>query len=359
VGGPITADELVYVLDRSLRFVGSGDGWERFARANGGARLLDDSWHGEALASFSGGERRRWRGIYAALLAGQLETHEEDYLCPSPTERRVYHLRVLPQRDDAGAIAYLVHRSVRVDRWALPRTSVQVTRAYRNAVLERPLNPAGFRAASCVEPLGAVGGDLLWHEERPDGTTDVVLADVMGHGLRAARLALALSMRLDGAGARALSVAEEVERLNQGLLADRRALPAFATGLYLRLRPRERLIEIASFAHEGPIFSAAGQVEIASGLPIGVAAEVESWPVTTLALAVLGPRLLVCSDGLPEQFDADGEMFGAARLERAFLDARDAPLEEVPGTLRRTLETFRGAALIKDDVTLLALEEVA
>jgi hypothetical protein len=355
-----SAADILYLLDRDLKVVGTGGPWAEFARANGGAGLLDEAWHRDVLASCSGTERLRWQGIYAALRAGRVQGHEETFICPSPTERRTYRLRVTPLRDRAGDVIHILHHAVRADLRRAPRG--EVAHAYRAAVLDRVVRPARFAAAQLHAPLEEVGGDLLWHHVRRDGTTEVVLADVMGHGRRAARVAVVIAGLLDAGADGDDGVAQKVARLNLHLCRQRRAGAAgarpvaFATGLYLRLRPNEAAVDVCSFAHAGPIFSDAGVVEVESGLPVGIASDVEPWPETTLRFAGLGRRLLLGSDGNTEQFDPHGEMFGAARLARAFRAASADPLAQVPELLRAQIEAFRATALVKDDRTLLAIE---
>jgi serine phosphatase RsbU (regulator of sigma subunit) len=75
-----------------------------------------------------------------------------------------------------------------------------------------------------------------------------------------------------------------------------------------------------------------------------------------LDLQKLGTRFLVFSDGITEQFNADGEMFTTEGLHEAFRRYADAPLEELVGGIVSELTSFRGTALVKDDRTLLALD---
>jgi sigma-B regulation protein RsbU (phosphoserine phosphatase) len=80
--------------------------------------------------------------------------------------------------------------------------------------------------------------------------------------------------------------------------------------------------------------------------------------VRLLSVAEHGTRFMVFSDGITEQFNIEGEMFGTARLLQAFRSRLDQPLDEMVRGIVDELVRFRGAALIKDDQTLLALELV-
>jgi Stage II sporulation protein E (SpoIIE) len=351
--------DLLYGLDSNLQVSCANDAWRAFASENGGEALLSPEWHGNALAGFSGSEKLRWQGIYSALLAGRLESHEEKLICPSPAERRDYSLRITARRDPSGRLTCLLHHMVWQDSSTVAKAQGSGG-AHRTAAPSQLVRPPSFRAAQCLAPLDEVGGDLLWHWERPDGTTDVVLADAIGHGEAAARIADRITHLLDELAPMSGGVAAKVSALNRGLLERQsrgpEATAEFATGLYLRLHPRESRIEVCSFAHEGPIFSDVGLVTIPTGLPVGIVSETEPWPEVSLDLEELGRRVLLCSDGVSEQFDEQGDMFGVHRLERYFLLGRELPVAELVPALMAHLEVFRGSALIKDDRTMLVVE---
>lgn len=87
-----------------------------------------------------------------------------------------------------------------------------------------------------------------------------------------------------------------------------------------------------------------GRVTILTGLSIGVLGEHGA-----LARAPPGPlaarrRFLPCSDGVTEQFDAKGEMFGAHRSDACFLRGHQRPLVGArtdAGGQRRGVPRFR------------------
>lgn len=369
--------DMLYVANRELKIVHVNDEWRHFAQANNGAKLLGEGWNRHLLANFSGSEKLRWTAIYQALLSGRLPFHEENFLCPSPIERRTYRLRIVPHRDETGAVAWLTHHAVRIDTKpqastvlsqrlrALDESPQALMALYRAHVMERRIQPVHFRTAQYLQPLEEVGGDFLWHRVYGNGVTDLVLADVMGHGVDAARLAAKLILLLDVVTELPQSGPENVAQLNR-LLLDLAPLkpgeglqPVFATGLYLRLNPRSQALQICSFGHSGPIFSKAGHITLDGGMPIGLMEQDEPWPEATLSLGTHGRRFLIFTDGVTEQFNLQGEMFGETALERVFQQTLELPL---PQMLERTcacLEEFRGDALVKDDRTLLGLEWTA
>jgi sigma-B regulation protein RsbU (phosphoserine phosphatase) len=98
-------------------------------------------------------------------------------------------------------------------------------------------------------------------------------------------------------------------------------------------------------------------VRVENGPPVGLVEELE-WPESELDLAEHGTRFLVFSDGITEQFNPEGEMFGDDRLVRAFRRHLERPLADMVDRIVEDLNDFRGPALVKDDQTLLALDFV-
>jgi sigma-B regulation protein RsbU (phosphoserine phosphatase) len=286
-------------------------------------------------------------------------------------------MRIVPHRDETGAVLWLIHHAVRLELkpptasglkerlQALDMDPKLIMAAYRAQVMERLIRPLHFGAAQLVQPLEEVGGDLLWHHEYEDGTTHLVLADVMGHGLEAARLAAKLVLMLDSIAETRRSGAENVATLNRLLLdmpqvsGEPELHPRYATGLYLCLSPDDHYLKVCSFGHSGPIFSKAGHFAVEGGLPIGMMEEEEPWPEETLHLATHGRRFLIFTDGVTEQFNMDGEMFGEAGLEREFHRTLDLPLPRMVEQTSACIDAFRGQALVKDDRALLGLESMA
>lgn len=367
---PLDVDpaDTLYVADRDLRIVYANEGWDRFASENRGEELLDESWGGSVLDSLSGTQRERWRNIYQLLLDGRLPHHQEQMNCSSPTERRIYEMRITPQRNEEGEIAWLIHHNVRIDgkvdvagrvgrRLGRLDDLEHLTEAARQRITERRIRIPNFDVSVHFEPLEDIGGDLVWHREYPEGVSDLIHADVVGHGVGAGRIAEKMAVMLDELASLELSPHRTVAELNRALT---RIVPedevTFATGLCFRFEEKHRRVTCCSFGHEGPIFSRAGLVELTPGYPVGLAMSDKPWTETRLDLDEFGSRFLVFSDGITEQFNAVGEMFETEGLLEAFRRHIDAPLDEMIQSIVEELARFRGDALVKDDQTLLALE---
>ena len=363
----------LYITDRDLNVVYTNAEWGQFAASNHGEKLLGAGWNPNVLENFSGKQRVRWASIYRLLLEGRLPYHEEDFICSSPTLRRVYKLRITPSADESGEIAWLIHHSTPLEagsedapdaRAALRRQMREIDenqetarRLYREHVLLRKVTVPRYCVAQHLEPLEEVGGDLLWHREYSEGGADVVHADVSGHGDAAGRHATKIVLILDSLADRALNASEVVAELNRAMVENNTEdLTVFATGLFFRFHAEPQRLTCVNFGHHGPIFSRTGLIYLDSGLPVGVVEEIEPWPETEIRLSEHGNLFLVYSDGITEQFNMNGEMFGTQRLLDAFVSRLALPLDQMLEGIVRELAAFRGDAIVKDDQTLLALQ---
>lgn len=359
----------LYVADERLRIVFANEEWRRFAMQNAGEKLIDPSRDSGLLDNMSGPAKERWASVYGLLLDNRLSHYEEDFICSSPQERRIFRLRITPVESPGNEGTWLVHHTVRIDDNAAEREDLRrrlrqvesdvglLERVYRTRVLGRKTQVSGFQVAEHFQPLEEVGGDLIWSRQYADGSTDLVVADTTGHGYEAAVHAAKLVMMLDQLADAHRAPQDLLATLNRGLMRNRpRHESAFATGIHFRFERGSSQIRCANFGHMGPLFSRAGQLDLERGVALGMVDTIPLWPETTIELDDHGTRFLIFSDGITEQFDAAGRMYGEERLLRAFRDSLNfelgAALDEIVADLTR----FRGEAIVKDDSTLVALE---
>ncbi len=361
-------DSTLYVADENLQVVYTNEQWRRFARDNKGTELVGPAWNTNLLDNMSGTHRERWASIYDLLLRGELSHYEEDFICSSPKEHKIYRLRSTPVPGDNGG-NLLVHHTVRIDDNATEREAMRgrlhdldsspesVVREYRTRVLNPRVSVPGFCVAQYMRPLGDVGGDVVWHRQYADGTTDLILADAMGHGLEACLHAAKMALMLDSLAAPYRQPQDILASLNRGMLRHRAVHEsAFATGIMFRFQHGSSMLRCANFGHHAPIFSRSGEVPLEAGLALGIVDSIPVWPEIELDLEQHGTRFLVFSDGITEQFDTQGEMYGSERLTRALHGSLDLDLDAALHRVVNDWTAFRGNAVIKDDRALIALE---
>jgi hypothetical protein len=217
---------------------------------------------------------------------------------------------------DAGSMVFLVaigvvmfFRFTRVSR-EQARTAAELGAARE---IQQRLVPAslpeltGFHVEAAYLPANEVGGDFYQVLEQPDGFALIVVGDVSGKGLKAAMTGALAIGALRTLAAENLGPAALMERLNRQMLAAQES--GFITCLCLRVS-REGVVTMANAGHLSP-YRGGVEIELDSGLPLGLAANVE-YGETVIELAP-GDRLTLLSDGVVEAMNAQHELFGFER----------------------------------------------
>ena len=146
--------------------------------------------------------------------------------------------------------------------------------------------------------------------------------------------------------------AQAADRLNAYLCA--RSSGRFVT-LWLGLFGAGGAVDFVDAGH-GLAWRADGhtqRLQAHGGIPLGVDPGAR-FATERLTLAP-GEMLLLCSDGVTEQRDADGEEYGAERVAAALTGARDGSAAQRLEAICADLAAHRGEIGAADDTTLLLL----
>jgi sigma-B regulation protein RsbU (phosphoserine phosphatase) len=186
-----------------------------------------------------------------------------------------------------------------------------------------------------------------------------LLADAMGHGIEASIHAAKMVMMLESLATLYRKPQDILASLNRGMLRHRlEHESAFASGILLRFQRGTSVVRCTNFGHTAPIFSRSGEVPLPFGIALGIVDTIPVWSEMELDLTEHGTRFLVFSDGITEQFNAQGELFGTDRLIQSFHASLDLELDAMVDRIIQDVNAFRGDALVKDDQTLIAFELV-
>jgi serine phosphatase RsbU (regulator of sigma subunit) len=226
--------------------------------------------------------------------------------------------------------------------------------------MRRALVPAGLPErpaldmASCFLPADEnVGGDFFVVGEGPDGSSIVVIGDVVGRGVDAALRASYIRTLLIGFirscedPARILTLTNDAVMSDQGVSAD------FVTAVCVVHRPEEREIAWALAGHPPPLRLDDGLPLLALevGPPIGIdpgfAAE------TMTAPCAPGDGVLIYTDGVVEA-RRNGDLFGERRLSEVLAECAGLPPGDILDRVRDAIQDFSGGQS-DDDVCMLAL----
>lgn len=211
------------------------------------------------------------------------------------------------------------------------------------------------RAQHAIRGAAAFCGDVVMLARSPLGNTYALLADAAGRGLAAAISVLPVVSRFYGEVARDAPLEELIGAINDQLLT---SLPpgrfVGAAAICLCADASEAAIWVGGLP-AALLLDADGTVarRIASRhVALGIVAGDADYVATERIAVTAAQQLMLYSDGLIEACAADGQAFGAARLEQAL--AACAPNARV-AAVERALEAHLGGAQQHDDVSMLIL----
>jgi two-component system, chemotaxis family, sensor kinase Cph1 len=260
------------------------------------------------------------------------------------------------EREVAGAGALRIHLLEAL--YARSRSIVRAAETLQRSLLTDPPEPEGLEVAVRYVPAtreAQVGGD--WYDvfAQPDGSTVLVIGDVVGHDTEAAATMAQLRGLLRGiAYDSADGPARVLARLDAAV--DGLGLGALATVLVGRLTPGgadgSATLRWASAGHLPPLLVGPdGEPRVLADRP-GLLLGVDATAVRPERVAAIpgGSTLLLYTDGLVERrhqvFDDGVELLGAA-----LSDLRDHPVEGLSDALLQRL----GAGDAEDDIALVAV----
>nr|WP_256464960.1 MULTISPECIES: fused response regulator/phosphatase [unclassified Bradyrhizobium] len=244
---------------------------------------------------------------------------------------------------------------------------LQAARALQLAMLPRqfptcsPSHPIAVHAV--MEPAREVGGDLYDCFYAGDHTFCFLVGDVCGKGASAAmfmararslvRITVALwrEWRTDDNDPGAL-----LETVNRELCQDNDDC-MFVTMFLGLIDTRSGLVSFVNAGHPRPhLVSSTGetkQIDSKPSLPLGVRREARFHRRTLQILP--GDALFVCSDGVFEAVNDEGDLFSIERLGQLLRRANAAEPQEMVRIVRDAVDAFMGNASRTDDLTALAL----
>lgn len=228
---------------------------------------------------------------------------------------------------------------------------------------DRRLN--GMRARSVFIPSRFVSGDVFNYFPLDATRTGFYAADVSGHGVRAALLAVAVGHLVQGESFAAMTLGSDapephslVAELNRRLVNRSASAEEYLTMIAGVVDETRDELTTCRAGHPPPLlFDGDGKarpIDGGGGLPVGLF-EAAAFENVTVPFRH-GDRLVVYSDGIVEALDASGEPFGEARLEQFLRSRLGAPLATMTADLTACLAVWTGSADIADDISMIILE---
>jgi PAS domain S-box-containing protein len=235
-----------------------------------------------------------------------------------------------------------LHVAAEIQRSFIPKTTPDI---------------ANFEVAAVTIPAMEVGGDFYDFIALPHGHHGLVIADVAGKSIPAA-LFMALSRMIIRASAAQQSLATEVLRNANNMIASDATAGMFVTLLFGILDGEALTLKYANAGHPPPLIfksrDGSYEQEVACGIALG-AREGVSYEEQVLQFGP-GDVAVFYTDGVTEAMNPKGELFGMKRLIAAVSKTCQSPAEEIMARILEEVSAFREDREQNDDITLIVLK---
>lgn len=227
----------------------------------------------------------------------------------------------------------------RVQSIVLPREAPQIS---------------GLDIAIGWRPAREVSGDLYDFFEPGDDEGVIAFGDSSGKGAAAALYGALVSGLLRTLAPRIKRPADLMRRLNEVLL-ERRVDAQYVTLLLMYWKPSTRSLAISSAGGLSPMICREGkQVSLTvTGIPLGLL-QVDDYDEVQFQTRP-GDLILLYSDGVQDQPNAEEEEYGSASAFQILRRACDRSTQEVVDAVFADLDRHRGDVPLMDDQSLIAI----
>ena len=309
------------------------------------------------------------RCVASAAASGMSEAHGND-----EQELRRLRSEVAAQRRDIHELDDLEHRHEELiarlreeaavregdltalrERLAAAEHELEDLRAIRDALTppKLPRRP-GLELAAAFLPASAerVSGDFYLVAEGPQGSTVLVVGDVVGHGLQAARRAAFIRTTFAATAPFSDDPCRLLSWANTALIERAGVSAEFVTAACVTFLPSKQVLRWAYAGHPPALWLDDGHELIASRQGTALGLGPDPGFVEGSQRATVGGGVLLYTDGLTEARH-DGQMFGLDGVSAALGGLhRPSPTEAV-AVLRARVADFAYGTLT-DDLCLLA-----
>jgi phosphoserine phosphatase RsbU/P len=217
---------------------------------------------------------------------------------------------------------------------------------------------AGIDAAIGLRPARAISGDLFdFYEHRVarQSATQTVIAfgDSSGKGAAAALYGAVVSGLMRTLAPRRPDPASLMRALNDKLM-ERKVEARYVTLLIMLWQPHSREFRIANAGGVMPVICRGGEIldVRAEGVPLGLLPDREYEEV--IFCAEPGDIIVLCSDGITDHLNPEGEEFGRERIGRAIAGSSKLGPDAVVRALFDELDRFNTVKF--DDQTVIAMK---
>ncbi len=228
----------------------------------------------------------------------------------------------------------------------------------RNIFPEESPAVQGFELHGASVPSSQVGGDYFTYIDRGNGTFDVIIADVSGHGLAAAMMVSEMHTGIHLLSQMDYSLDQTIAMLNEHLV-EAFIVGKFITMFAARLTAGSNRIEYVLAGHPSPhILNHQGRCRELdrTGLPLGI--DKTPRPEMSSFEMEQGELLVAFTDGYSEAANEQEELFEEDRIRDIAAGNVELNLPDIVQRLDHEVRQFTNNAPPVDDATLLLLRHL-
>ena len=285
----------------------------------------------------------------------------DDHL-PKPFDRQILNARVT-----ASLAKKRLHDREQMYARSLER-EMDIAREIQAGFLPRRLPVRdGWDLAAWFQPARRVGGDFYDAFELAGGRLAVVLADVCDKGVGAALFMALFRSLVRALGERLLTpdgdIGSEACRLigdvNNYIARTHERANMFATMFFGSLDLASGELVYVNAGHEPPLITGTQGVRARltpTGPAVGMLADMD-FQATKVALGN-GEALVAFTDGVTDSHNADGALFGDARL-RKLVTPPAGSAQAMVQRIQSAVQTHAGDIPAFDDITLLVVQRTS
>ncbi|MBF0158035.1 MAG: SpoIIE family protein phosphatase [Magnetococcales bacterium] len=347
----------IAMFDQDMRYLHVSERWEE------DYHLVNRNIIGRSHYELLPDQPEKWQAIHQRCLKGSHEKSDADPIQVTDHEVRWFRWEGLPWHKPTGAVGGILmfteditqHKKME-DELRRHRDKLAFERQIIEEIITRMRSSKLFNGRHLrflQDPVEKTAGDVLLSAFSPDGAQHVLLGDFTGHGLPAAIGGPIVSDIFYSMTSKGWPMAKIITEVNVRLY-EKTPTNVFLAAGFLELDPSRTQLLVWNCAIPDMLLFRHNRLDqrvvsghMARGLvnrPCGPGVMIQVEP---------GDRFFAYTDGLTEESNADGEMFGQDNFERLLQQILD--LDEPLEMIQRTLRGYRAGHEQSDDMTMVEL----